>query len=189
MPNPFPDIYPGTWDPDWERFQERDTAKSGALQINAYDPTRQFSARGTWSTLTRAQYDQIEDHWFANDTLEFTLFNFRHRKLRDVWVAVADGVSLIYDVPGKLIVSPSVKHNNVVAGSQPALISGTGIDGRDQIQYTSGTKPAAGVVITLSAADGRQAFEVNYGNVRFSDRHREADIWIAEAEFVQKVVG
>jgi len=188
MANPFPDIYPGVWEPDWDRFQDRDNAQGGAVQINTYDPTKRFEARAAWSVLSRTQYDTIEDHWWSFATSDFTLFNFWHRKLRDVWVAVADGVSLIYDLPGKQIVTPSVKHNNVVAGTQPSLVTATGADGRDQIQYTAGSKPAAGVVITLSAADGRQAFEVNYGNVRFTDRHREADIWIAEAQFLMKVV-
>jgi hypothetical protein len=184
----FPDIYPTVWDPDWERFEEIDRARSGRLQVNQWDPVRHFGAKASWSTLTRARYDQIEDHWCSYDGSSFTLFNFRLRKLRDVFVVVANGSSLIYDLPGKEIVGLSIKHNNVVAGTQPTRLVGTGLEGRDQIQYTSGTKPANGVVLTASASDGRQAFDANYGNVKFPDRHRTADIWIAEAEFVVRVV-
>lgn len=186
--NPFPDIYPTLWEPDRERFQDRDSAKGGMLQINSYDPVKQFRARGRWDTLTRAQFDLIEDHWDSFAASDFTLFNFFYRKFRDVFIAVADGTSTVYDLPGKEIVSPSIKHDLVVYGTQPTLLVGTGADGRDQIQYTALSKPGAGVVLTLSAADGRQAFEVNYVNTDFPDRHREADLWIVEAEFVEKVV-
>ena len=188
MANLFPNIYPTTWEPDWERWEEIDRSRSGRVQINQWDPTQHFVARASWSTLSRAEYDQIEDHWWDYDGSAFTLFNFRLRKLRDVFVIVADGTSTIYDLPANGVVTPSIKHDNVVAGTQPTLLVGTGLEGRDQIQYTNPTKPGAGMVVTVSAADGYQAFDLHYGNVRFSDRHREADIWIAEAEFIRKLV-
>jgi hypothetical protein len=81
-----------------------------------------------------------------------------------------------------------VRHNNIAAGTQPTLLAGTGGEGESQIQYTSGTKPAAGVVITFDAPDAFRKYEVHYGNVRFRGHHREADVWIIEAEFIQKVV-
>lgn len=188
MANLFPDIYPNDWTPEYERFQDRDTAKNGALQINSYDPVHQFFAKGTWNTLTREQYDEIEDHWFACATLAFDLFDFFVHKQRGVFVAQSNGASVIYTVPARSVSAPVVRHNNAVAGAQPALLVGSGGDGSDQLQYTSLSKPAAGIVITLDAPNARRKYEVNYGNVRFRGRHREADIWTIEAEFIQKVV-
>ncbi len=187
MANLFPDIYPNEWLPEYERYQERDTAKNGALQINSYDPVNQFYAKATWNTLTRAQYDQLEDHWQSFAATAFHLYDFFLHKQRGVYVATADGTTTIYTLPAKNVVSPVIKHNNVTATSQPSLTVGTGGEGEDRIQYTTATKPAAGVVITLDAPDARRKYEVNYGNVRFKGRHREADVWIVEAEFIQKV--
>jgi hypothetical protein len=188
MANLFPDIYPNEWLPEYERFQDRDTAKNGALQINSYDPVNQFFAKATWNTLTRAQYDAIEDHWFSCAASAFHIYDFFLHKQRGVWVAQSDGSSLIYTLPARGVVLPLVRHNNVAAGTQPTLLAGTGGEGESQIQYTSGTKPAAGVVITFDAPDAFRKYEVHYGNVRFRGHHREADVWIIEAEFIQKVV-
>jgi hypothetical protein len=186
MANLFPDIYPNEWLPEYERFQERESAKNGFLQINSYDPVNQFFARGSWNTLTRSQYDTLEDHWWSYAASAFHVFDFFLHKQRGVWVATANG-STVYTLPAKNVASPVVRHNNVVAASQPTLLVGGGGEGEDRIQYTEGTKPAAGVVVTFDAADARRKYEVNYGNVRFRGRHREADVWIAEAEFIQKV--
>jgi hypothetical protein len=186
MANLFPDIHPTEWEPDWDRFQERDTARSGRLQINTYDPTFEFSARAKWSMAERTtEFELIEDHWWANATNTFDLYHFWPRKLRDVFVAIADGISTTYTLPAKEVASPIVKHNNAVPATQPALFAGTGAQLADQIQYTAATKPANGVVITLSAAEGRQLFKVNYRTVKFAPRHREADLWIIEVEFIQ----
>lgn len=190
MPNPnlFPDIYPNDWQPEYERYQERDTAKSGSLQINSYDPVTQFFARGVWDTLTRSEYDAIEDHWHSYAATAFYLYDFFLHKQRGIYVATADGTSTVYTLPAKSVVSPLIKHNNVTAGSQPTLLAAGGGDGQDQIQYTSGSKPAAGVVITLDAPDAQRLYEVNYEDIRFRGHHREADVWIIEAAFIQKVV-
>ncbi|HET7436027.1 MAG TPA: hypothetical protein VFN10_15060 [Thermoanaerobaculia bacterium] len=188
MANLFPDIYPNEWLPEYERFQERDKAKNGFLQINSYDPVNQFFAKATWNTLTRTQYDQIEDHWFSYAASAFHIYDFFLHKVRGVYVATADGVATIYTLPAKAVVSRTVKHNTVTAAAQPTLLVGTGAEGEDQIQYTTTSKPAAGVVITLDATDARRKFECNYADVRFRGRHREADVWIVEAELIQKVV-
>ncbi|MFP5247065.1 MAG: hypothetical protein ACLGH0_10265 [Thermoanaerobaculia bacterium] len=188
MANLYPDIYPNEWLPEYERFQERDTSKAGQLQINSYDPVNQFTATATWNTLTRTQYDQLEDHWFSYAASSFHLYDFFLHKQRGVYVATADGVTTVYTLPAKAVVSRLIKHNNITASSQPSLLVGTGAEGEDQISYTAATKPAAGVVVTLDAADARRKYECNYGNVRFRGRHREADVWIVEAEFIQKVV-
>ena len=183
----FPEIYPTVWEPTPDRFEERDSAPGGFIQINAYDPVVQIAAHASWETLTRANYDLIEDHWYAN-TDAFYLFNFHFRKLRDIFIAIADGVALTYTLPAKGVVGQSIKHNNVVAGSQPTLSVGSGANGEDQIVYTGGTKPANGVVLTFNATDARQRLELNYGTTKFLGRHREADVWKIEADFVQKVV-
>lgn len=188
MANLFPDIYPNEWLPEYERFQERDSAKNGALQINSYDPVVQFSAKATWNTLTRTQYDQIEDHWSLYAATAFHIYDFFQHKQRNLWVAQSDGVSLIYSLPATSVVTPLVRHNGVAAATQPVLLIGSGSEGADQIQYTIASKPAIGVVITFDAADARRKYEVNYATVRFRGRHREADVWIVEAEFIQKVV-
>jgi hypothetical protein len=187
MANLFPDIYPTEWTPEYERYQERETAKNGFLQINSYDPVTQFFAKAVWNTLTRAQYDTLEDHWWSYATSAFHIFDFFLHKHRGVYVATADGTSTAYTLPAKNVAGLVVKHNNVIAGSQPTLLVGAGGEGEDRLQYTTGTKPAAGVVVTFDAADARRKYECNYGSVRFRGRHREADVWIAEAEFTQKV--
>jgi hypothetical protein len=186
MPNLFPDIYPTEWTPEYERYQERETAKNGFVQINSYDPACQFFAKAIWNTLTRAEYDSIEDHWWSHATSAFHLYDFFLHKQRGVYVATADGAT-VYTLPAKSVVAPVVRHNDVVAAPQPTLVTGAGGEGEDRIQYSEATKPAAGVVITFDAADSRRKYECNYGNVRFRGRHREADVWIAEAEFIQRV--
>lgn len=188
MANLFPDIYPNDWSPEYERYQERDSANNGALQINSYDPVVQFFAKATWNTLTRSQYDQLEDHWFSCAAIAFSLYDFFLHKQRGAWVAQSDGASLIYSLPAKSVASPVVRHNNAIAATQPTLLIGTGSEGADQIQYTVASKPASGVVITFDAANARRKYEVNYEATRFRGRHREADVWTVEAEFVQKVV-
>ncbi|HEX8169276.1 MAG TPA: hypothetical protein VF824_01910 [Thermoanaerobaculia bacterium] len=188
MANLFPDIYPNEWLPEYEHYQERDTAKNGFLQINTYDPVKQFFAKATWNTLTRQQYDLIEDHWWSFAASAFHIYDFFLHKLRGVYVATADGVSTVYTLPAKNVIAPVIKHNNVTIASQPTLLVGTGGEGEDQVQYTSLTKPSVGVVITLDAPNARRKFECNYGAVRFRGRHREADVWIIESEFTQKVV-
>lgn len=187
MANLFPEIYPNEWLPEYERFQERETAKNGALQINSYDPVNQFYAKATWNTLTRGQYDELEDHWFSYAASAFNLYDFFLHKQRGVYVATADGSSTLYTLPANGVSAPVIRHNNTPAASQPTLLVSAGGEGEDCIQYTAGTKPAAGVVVTFDAADAFRKYEVNYGNVRFRGRHREADVWIVEAEFIQKV--
>jgi hypothetical protein len=188
MSNLFPEIYPAEWSPEYEHFQDRDTAKNGALQINSYDPVKQFYAKATWNTLTRNEYDLIEDHWWSCAAASFGLYDFYLHKLRGVYVATADGVSTVYTLPAKGVVAAVLKHNNTTAAAQPTLLVSAGGEGEDQVQYTSATKPAAGVVITIDAANAYRKFECNYGAVRFRGRHRQSDIWIVEAEFIQKVV-
>ena len=188
MADLFPDIYPTEWLPEYERYQERDTAKNGALQINSFDPVNQFFAKATWNTLTRAQYDEIEDHWFSFSATAFHIYDFFLHKQRGVWVAQSDGAALVYTLPAKSVSAPILRHNNVIASAQPTLIVGSGAEGADQIQYALASKPASGAVITFDAPDAYRKYEVNYGNVRFRGRHREADVWIIEAEFIQKVV-
>jgi hypothetical protein len=190
MPNPnlFPDIYPNEWQPEYERYQERDTAKSGRLQINSYDPVTQFFAKAVWNTLSRSEYDAIEDHWHSYAAAPFFLYDFFLHKQRGIYVATSDGVSTIYTLPAKSVVAPLIKHNNVAAATQPTLLVGGGGDGQDQVQYSAATKPAAGVVLTLDSPDAQRLYEVNYEGIRFRGYHREADVWIIEAEFIQKVV-
>lgn len=187
MANLFPDLYPNDWLPEYERYQERDTARNGFLQINSYDPVTQFFAKAVWNTLSRAQYDQLEDHWHSYAASGFHLYDFFLHKQRGVYIATADGTSTVYTLPAKSVATPVIKHNNVTAASQPVLLLGAGGEGEDRIQYTTPTRPAAGVVLTFDAPDARRKYEVNYGNVRFRGRHREADVWIVEAEFLQKV--
>lgn len=188
MANLFPEIYPNEWFPEYERFQERETAKNGALQINSYDPVNQFFAKATWNTLTRAQYDELEDHWFSYAATAFDLYDFFLHKQRGVWVATSDGSATVYTLPAKGVQLPVIRHDGVAAPSQPTLLVGAGGGGEDRVQYTAGTKPAAGVVLTFDAPNAFRKYEVNYGNVRFRGHHREADVWIVEAEFVQKVL-
>ena len=188
MANLFPDIYPTDWQPEYERFQERDIAKSGALQINSYDPVNQFRAKATWNTLTRAQYDQLEDHWWSYSASAFDIFDFFLHKHRGLYVATADGISTTYTLPARSVGSRLVKHNSATASVQPSLLVGTGGQGEDQLQYTSASRPAAGVVITLDCSDARRRYECNYGTAKFLGHHREADVWVVEAEFIQKVL-
>ena len=189
MANLFPNIYPTVWSVEWERYQDRDTSNRGFLQINSYDPVSQATAHAEWQALTRTEYDQIKDHWWVCAASSFSLFNFDLDKLRGLFVAVADGTSLIYTLPAKSVSGYVIKHNNVAAASQPTLLIGAGPEGEDQLQYASGTKPAAGVVLTIDAADAQQKFDANYSEVKFVGRHRESDLWIIEATFTQKVSG
>jgi hypothetical protein len=188
MANLFPEIYPNEWLPEYERHQDRDTAKNGALQINSYDPVAQFFAKGTWNTLTRAQYDVLEDHWLSNAASSFDIFDFFSHKQRQVYVATADGASLVYTLPAKAVIAPVVYFDGGAASTQPTLSASTGAQGEDRITFTSPAKPASDVVLTFNAPDACRRYEVNYGNVRFRGRHRESDVWIVEAEFIQKVV-
>lgn len=187
MANLFPDIWPELWEPDFIPFEDRDTSRSGALQINSYDPLNQLVARASWKE-DRPEYEQIEDHWFAHHAHDFHLYEFLYRKLRGLFVAVADGIATVYTLPAKSVAGLSIKHNGVVAGTQPTLLVGTGAEGEDQIQYTAPTKPAAGVVVTLDATNGRQKLEVNYEDALFPDRHFEATIKTVQLRFRQKVV-
>ncbi|MGN6187054.1 MAG: hypothetical protein ACTHQM_25745 [Thermoanaerobaculia bacterium] len=188
MANLFPEIYPNDWTPEYERFQDRDTAKNGALQISSYDPVAQFFAKGVWNTLTRVEFDLLEDHWHSNAATPFDLFDYFSHKQRQVYVAVADGVSTIYTLPAKTVVLPLVYVAGVLATVQPALLVGSGPQGEDQIQFAFANRPASGSVITFNAPNACRRYEVQYGNVRFRGRHREADVWSVEAEFIQKVV-
>lgn len=188
MPNLFPDIYPTEWSPEYEHFQERETAKSGVLQINSYDPVNQFFAKATWNTLTRSQYDELEDHWFACSASAFPLYDFFLHKQRGIYIATADGSSTVYTLPAKNVAAPVIKHNAAAPAVQPVLLVGSGPDGEDQIVYSSSLPPPAGVVLTLDAPDARRRYTCNYDGVRFRGRHREADVWIVEAEFIEKVV-
>ncbi|HWW60066.1 MAG TPA: hypothetical protein VN181_01740, partial [Thermoanaerobaculia bacterium] len=84
-----------------ERFQERDLSPSGMLQINTTDPVIQAHVKAEWNMLSRAEYDQIKDHWWASSTSSFFIYNQDFDKLRGVWVAVANGISTVYTLPAK----------------------------------------------------------------------------------------
>ena len=188
MPNVFPDIYPAVWEPDFDPYQERDEARDGYLQINSYDPVDQLSAHAEWTLLSRAQRQQIKAHRDANKDVFFSLFDFWFDTVTGLFVATADGVSTVYTLPAKAVAGQTIKHNAVTAGTQPTLLAGTGTDGKDQILYTSGTKPGAGVTITFDATDARLWYEVFYRSAKYPPRHRDADIWGLSFDFIQKVI-
>lgn len=187
MANPFPDIYPTVWEPDFDSYREDDTARDGYLQVNSYDPVDQLGAHAEWTLLSRASRDQIKAHRDACKDISFTLFDFFYSTVSGLFVAVADGTSTLYTLPAKAVAGQTIKHNGVAAGTQPTLLAGTGTDGKDQIQYTSGTKPGAGVTVTFDATDARLWYEVFYHAAKYSPRHREADIWGLSLDFIQKV--
>lgn len=191
MPNLFPDIEPEEWEVEHSAFQERDTSKSGDVQINAYDPVVQLFPRGKWEILQpRSEADLIEDHFYAYRGTTFSLYDFSLRKVRNLFVAVADGVSTIYTLPAKSVAGAVIKHNAVAAGTQPAILVGSGAEGEDRIQYTAGTKPAAGVVITLDATDARQKLELIYASPKWAPRRvaGTGNVFEVTLDFIQDVV-
>ncbi len=183
--NLFPEIYPSEWEPDVEDFQLRTRAKNGFTQINTYDAVNQWRAAGKWNVLLSAQRDQIEDHWFANKRLTFSLWNFWVQKIRDAMVGLGDGTSILFQLPCKQSFMRSVKINGVVASPQPTFLTDNSNVLADQAQFS--TAPANGAVITIDVASAQQLYSVNYVTVKFPPRHREADAWTCEIEFEQAV--
>jgi hypothetical protein len=188
MPNLFPDIYPTIWEPEFDRpSREIDEARDGYAQINSYDPVDMLYAHGEWQTLTRAKRDQLKAHRDANVDRSFNLFDFWFSTVSALFVATADGTATVYTLPAKAVAGMVARHNGSVAGTQPSLSVGTGADGQDQLVYTSGSKPGAGVVVTFDAADARLYYEVLYRSARFPMRHRGADIFTVILDFIKKV--
>ncbi|MGZ5445263.1 MAG: hypothetical protein ACXW31_04300 [Thermoanaerobaculia bacterium] len=191
MPNLFPDLEPDFWEIQHDAYQERDTAKSGGVQINAYDPVVQMFPRGRWEILQpRTEIDQIEDHFYAYRDDVFSLYDFELRKMRNLFVAVADGVATVYTLPAKAVAGAVIRHNAVAAGTQPTLLVGTGAEGEAQIQYTAPTKPGSGVVITLDASDARQKLELIYATPKWVPRRvaGTGNIYEVQLDFVQDVI-
>jgi hypothetical protein len=188
MPNLFPDIYPTVWEPEWDRpTQEMDDARDGYVQINSYDPVDILTAHAQWELLSRAQRDQLKAHRDANCDRSFSIYDFWYSTPSGLFVAVADGMATTYTLPAKAVAGQVMRHNGVVAGTQPALSAGTGADGQDQVIYTAPTKPGAGVVVTFDATDARLFYEVFYRSAKFPPRHRTADLWVVVLDFIKKV--
>jgi hypothetical protein len=189
MANLFPiDIYPAAWEPDWDPYTSADSSADGYLQINAYDPVDQFGAHGEW-TIKRSQLDQLRAHRDLNKDRSFGLFDFWYTTASALFVAIADGASTVYTLPGREFASPVILHNGVAAATQPTFNAGAGEDGKTTITYTSGTKPANGVVIAINATDCRVWYEVFYKPpARWSPRHVEADVWNIKLDFTQRTV-
>lgn len=185
--NLFPEIYPTTWEPDVNDDQLRTRAKNGFVQINTYDAVVQWLAKGAWETLTGAQRDQIEDHWFTNKRLLYSLFNFWSQKIRGALIGLGNGSTTVFNLPAKNTSGQTVKVNGTAASPQPTISIGTGPSGLDQATFSSA--PANGAVLTLDANAGQQLYDVNYKTVSFPPRHREADVWTCEIEFEQAVGG
>jgi hypothetical protein len=187
VPNLFPDIYPTVWEPSDDDYQSRVRAKNGFLQINTSDPVLQWQAKGSWQTLSAVKRVQIEDHWFSYKTSIFSLFNFWSRKIRGAFVAIGNGTLTTFPLPAKALVGATVKVNGVAANPQPTITEGTGPDGNAQATFSAAV--ANGAVITLDATEGRQLYEVNYLTENNQPRHREADVWTIDREFLQVVNG
>ncbi len=183
MPNVFPDIYPAVWEPSWEAYQERDEARDGFLQLNSYDPVDQVSAHAGWSTLSRAERDQIKAHRDANKDRSFTLFDFHSATPAAVYVATGNGVATAFTLPAKAVAGLTVTVNG--APVAVVLAAGAGTDGADRITFAA--PPAAGAIIRFSATEARMRYELLYKVGTFAWRHVEADIWSIETDFIQEV--
>jgi hypothetical protein len=188
MPNVFPDIYPTVWEPDNQPAQESDfDARDAFLQINSYDPVDPLFMHAEWSMLSRTERDQIKAHRDANKDRSFTLFDYWSSTVSALFLANGTGAATVFTLPAKSVAGLSVTVNGVLAAPQPTLSAGTGTDGQDRITFSAA--PANGAPIRWSATDARLFYEVLYRVVRWSPRHREADVWSVSIDFVQKVGG
>lgn len=187
MPNLFPDLEPTIWSPRYVKFDERDQARNGFVQINDYDDNgfEQFHAAAEWQMADTTEKRQLLAHWRAHAQEEFTLFDWWRDPITDLWFATGDGATLTFTLPGKNVVGQSIKHNGVVAGTQPTLTAGTGPDGEDQVTYL--VAPANGVLLTFDATEARRRYSLLYVNFEWAPEHREADLWIVRASFIEAV--
>lgn len=190
MANPFPDIYPDGpdgWQPDLKELQARDLSPNGILQINAFDPVEQFFAKGSWKLLSGVEIGTtLRGHFTTNkySTTGFSLFDYFIFPWTGLPCGTGDGVKTVFTIPAKQTSAQTVKDNGGAAGANTILV-GTGPDGEDQISFT--TPPANGHVITIDCT-GRRRFTVLYVTEVWSPRWSgEADIWIIELEFIEKV--
>lgn len=187
--NLFPEIYPTIWDPDDEDFQLRTRAQNGFVQINTLDGVVQWGARGFWDMLVpQADREQIEDHWNTNRRLVFSLIDFWKRKIRGALIGLGNGVTTTFDLPSKNTSSGAalvIKVNGTPAAPQPTFSAGTGASGLDQVTFSAA--PSNGAVLTEDADSGQRLYDVNYLSAKFSPRHREADIFTIDLQFLRAV--
>lgn len=66
----------------------------------------------------------------------------------EVYIGIADGITTIYDIPGKNTSSQSIYLDGSLQGSGYTILTGGGTESADRVQFT--TAPASGAIITTS---------------------------------------
>jgi hypothetical protein len=161
LANPFPDVYPSLeyfWEP--EADQTVIDLGNKSRQVNQHSPfdRRRFTLRyGMEDDATMWQV--LYPHYDAHKGETFTFFDFwRIPWARSIHVATGNGATRRFTLPAKECEAVS---SRVGSTATPAtLFSGTGIEGADEIEFTSA--PATGADISFTVAYARRRFTVWY---------------------------
>jgi len=190
MANPFPDIYPDAgWEITLESLGDIDMSADGIPQIDIYDPAEPFHGIAHWKLLQGADLDTlVRPHYLAqkDSNVGFSIFDFDPHAATALACGTGNGVQTVFTIPAKEVSGATVKDNGAaVSGSAYTILTGTGADGEDQISFTSARANAH--LITLDAASARRRYTVIYITRKWSPRHNEANLWILDLEFYEKV--
>ena len=186
----FPDIQPSVWRSRERDNQDRDEAGDGWVQINSWEPVDNggiiWFPRGEWNILSTDQRKQLRRHWKRNSRKTFALFNFVRDEIAGLYVGTGNGATAIYTLPAKLVSGQIVYLDTgagpVVAAPQPVLLSGSGGDGADRIQFSADV--ANNAVITFDATDARQRYYVVYSSIEIDPGRRGGSVWTYAVEFL-----
>lgn len=184
---------PSLWQPAERDTQDRDQANDGWTQINSWEPPGAggiiFNPHAEWNVLTKTQHTLLRRHWRRNSRKTFRLFNFRFDEIIGLYVAQQAGVTRRFTLPAKsvtgLVVYVDTGAGPALPSQQPALLTGQGADGADDIEFAVGTLPA-GAVITFDAQDARQRFDVIYESVEIEPGRRGGGVYQFAVDFIEQ---
>lgn len=182
----LPDIAGGRWSRNPEALGYRTDLEDGGIQAFEVPglASRRYRWRVSWEINSPAEQFSLESHWDENANTWFPMFEGWTRRWNDLAVGTGNGVTTIFDLPGKAIDSTDlqVKVAGVPTGGY-TFASGAGTDGADRITFA--VAPANGAAVTCSWLVGRRRFaKVWYVGSPSSDNN-EADLWQWSIELVE----
>jgi hypothetical protein len=190
MANPFPDIYPDAgWEISLESLGDIDFSVDGIAQIDTYDPAEPFHGIAHWKLLSGSDLDTLVRPHYASQkdsNVGFSIFDFDPHVVTALACGTGNGGTTIFTIPAKAVSGQTVKDNGAaVSGSAYTILAGTGADGEDQISFT--VAPLNTHVITIDATSARRRYTVIYITRKWAPKHNEANLWILDLEFYEKV--
>lgn len=155
--------FPVVIEPEWRTIVA--ASDSGVEQRRRGNLAERFNVRLAYRRLTAAQMQTLWGFFMARRGAyeAFWFYDWASLAHAGLFVAVADGVRTVFDLPGKETSGQSVYLDGTVQSAGVAYLAGGGDGGADRVSFA--TAPAAGALIT-SDFIGRLRMRVRFASDR-----------------------